>query len=179
MNILLIILIIMGLLLVVLAAICNSVMDTVDHHQSKSIFSKFKNQKWWNQKEGWKNKYMDYDGNTAKGITPRRIKWKIFGIKMDKPVQLTDSWHFFKMWMIIFICLAILIFPYTLEYAHASGINWSGILWRGMVWLGLLGLAWNKPFTWTYKYWFILDVYKELNKEMKEWVEMVDRSKKI
>lgn len=149
-----------SLLLVALASACNSIMDTVDHHQSQSIFSKFKNGKWWNQHQGWKNKYVDYDKDIKEGIEPRRVKWKILGIRFNKPVQLTDSWHFFKMLMIIFICLAIIVFPYTIGWAYIVGVEWKGILYRVTVWVSVLGFAWNGTFRLTYDHLFLLKKYK-------------------
>lgn len=144
-----------SILLVGLASASNSVMDTVDHHQSKSIFSKMKNQKWWNIKDGWKNKYVDYDFDASMNLPLRRIKWHIFGITFNKPVQITDSWHFFKMWMIIFMCAAIVIFPYT-AYCICAG---HGILWlilASTIWLTVFGVIWNTTFSWTYHTLFIL-----------------------
>lgn len=156
---------IISMLLVTLAAACNSIMDTVDHHQNKSIFSwwnftmlgwkPFVNQKWWNIKDGWKNKYVDYDFDASMNLPLRRIKWHIFGITFNKPVQITDSWHFFKMWMIIFMCAAIVIFPYTAYYICAG----HGILWlilASTIWLTVFGVIWNTTFSWTYHTLFIL-----------------------
>ena len=90
----------LSLLFIVLASICNSIMDTSVHHYSTSIFKKL-NPLWWDGETSWRNKYID--GDSTKG----RVKW-YFGL--DKPVQLTDAFHFFKMWMIIFISLSIVLF---------------------------------------------------------------------
>lgn len=84
-----------------LAGMCNAIMDTLDHHHDKSIFSKFKrNTMWWNFHEGWRNKYIDRD--PKKG----RVKW--IG-NINKPVQITDAWHFFKMLMIVFAAASVVI----------------------------------------------------------------------
>ena len=103
-----------------LASICNSVMDTLDHHQSTSIFSKFKNPLWWNSDQGWRNKYIDRD--PKKG----RVKWFW---KINKPVQITDAWHFFKMLMIVFMCGAASISftkpGYWIIYFIAFGLIWN------------------------------------------------------
>ena len=91
--------IILSLLFLALASICNAIMDKTSHHFEKSIFSKAKNRKWWYTPDSWKNKYID--GDSTKG----RIKWFW---KINKPVQLTDAWHFFKMLMIFFIVFSII-----------------------------------------------------------------------
>ncbi len=128
-----------------LASVCNSIVDTVDHHQSTSIFSRFKNQLWWNSDQGWRNKYIDRD--PKKG----RVKW-IFG--WNKPVQLTDSWHFFKMWMIIFICTSIVL----VVLSPALWINmtggWIDYVANFIGQLLIMGAVWNNTFTLFYhKVW--------------------------
>lgn len=90
----------LSLLFIVFASICNSIMDTSVHHYSTSVFKNM-NPLWWDGEISWKNKYIDGDSNKG------RVKW-YFGL--NKPVQLTDAFHFFKMWMIIFICLSIVCF---------------------------------------------------------------------
>ena len=88
------------MLCVGIAAICNAVMDVTQFHFEKSIFSSL-NPKWWNGSISWKNKYID--GEWKNG----RVKW-LWGI-INKPVQLTDAFHFFKMLMVIFMCLGVII----------------------------------------------------------------------
>jgi hypothetical protein len=120
----------------VLAAICNSIMDTADQHFNTSIFSNFTNPKvrlWFNESQGWLNKYVDRD--MAKG----RVKW-FWGI--NKPVQLTDSWHWFKMCMIIFCALSALFYhsisaTYIINYFPCQNF---------LLDLLLFGIAWNGPF---------------------------------
>ena len=92
-----------------LSSTCNAVMDKVDHQpQQLPFWHKItgKQKVWWNIKKGWQNKYINRD--PARG----RVKWNIMGIKINKPVQLTDAWHFFKMLMILF---------YTYPPAHIIG----------------------------------------------------------
>jgi hypothetical protein len=70
-------------LLLALASICNSIMDTLTHHFSQSIFRN-KNEEFWNPNVSWKFAfYLPY------------TKYKV------------DAWHLLKSAMIIFICLAI------------------------------------------------------------------------
>jgi len=151
----------LGILLVAVAAACNSVMDTVDHHQGESIFSKMKNKKWWNQKQGWKNKYIDYDGDIRHGIKPRRVKWSFLGIKFNKPVQLTDSWHFFKMLMIVSMCTAIPIFPFGIFYLEYTGVGWFNMIWVFLLVVLMLGIVWNFTFSYTYERLFILKEHRD------------------
>ena len=130
-----------------LASVCNSIVDTVDHHQSISVFSKLKNPMWWNSDQGWRNKYIDRDPKNG------RVKW-YFGL--NKPVQLTDSWHFFKMWMIIFICtsISLLILNPVLIVRLTDG--WLNCVFNFVGQLGIMGIVWNKTFTLFYhKIWLI------------------------
>jgi hypothetical protein len=121
-----------------LASVCNSIVDTVDHHQSTSIFSKLKNQLWWNSNQGWRNKYIDRD--PKKG----RVKWW-FGL--NKPVQLTDSWHFFKMWMIIFICTSIVLMVLSPALWITLTGGWVDYVANFLGQLVIMGVVWNKTFT--------------------------------
>lgn len=122
-------LIVLSFVLLALAAICNAVMDVSDHHYHKSIFRRFDNRLWWDGEISWKNKYIDGDFNKG------RVKW-YFGL--NKPVQITDAWHFFKMWMIIFICGAIL----SALFASFEP-NWWNI---PLLFLGY-GVTWNVTFS--------------------------------
>lgn len=77
-------------------------MDTVDFKFNQSIFSNLKSQKaryWWNQSEGWKNKYKDRDPSKGPAFPGSTT---IF-------VWLTDAWHFFQMIMLTSFQSAILI----------------------------------------------------------------------
>jgi hypothetical protein len=106
-----------------LAAFSNSVMDVCKFHWHKSIFSSEKlmsitfrgrqvfSREWWDGTVSWLNKYIDrnMDNEFVKLKTPE-INLRLFKIKsfqFTKPVQLTDSFHWFKMLMILFLCLAI------------------------------------------------------------------------
>jgi len=103
------------LIFIALAATCNAVMDTVDHHQGDSIFSAYKNQIWWNSDKGWLNKYIDRV--VANGL----VKWNVLGFEFNKPVQISDSWHFFKTLMIIFNLIAIVTYSYQATwYMHVA-----------------------------------------------------------
>ena len=128
--------------LIFIAALCNAVMDTVDHHFSNSIFNKIKSpfwRLWFNENAGWKNKYVDRD--PSKG----RVKWNIFGIKFNKPVQITDAWHFFKKIMIFAICLIPSILLVHLEIYLYEFETFNTVLNILLYWL-LFGTIWNVTF---------------------------------
>ena len=130
------ILILVSIFFVFLAAACNSTIDTLDHHQSSSIFSTFKNGLWWNFHEGWRNKYIDRD--------PKKGRVKLFW-KINKPVQITDAWHFFKMLMIVFMCTASV-------FAAASVYMSENHEWYSYIILLIVyGLTWNLTFSLFYE----------------------------
>lgn len=117
----------------ILASACNAIMDKITHHYHLSIFRDLNNEKWWNAEISWRNKYVD--GDPSKG----RVKW-FWGI--NKPVQITDAWHFFKMLMIVFLCSSIGI-------AFVSSIAYKNFLWFiGIV--TLYGASHNLIFSFLY-----------------------------
>lgn len=122
-----------SLIFIILASICNAIMDTSTHHYGTSKLTKFKNTLWWNGEISWKNKYID--GNPDKG----RVKW-YFG--MNKPVQITDAFHFFKMLMIIFICLSIITFDKCNMLVDCK-YEWYSFI----IMLGIYGTLWNLTFS--------------------------------
>ena len=92
-------------LFLILAAICNAIMDTITHHWDISIFDKppeeiTKYDFWWNPDYSWINKYVNKDSHN-------KIRKICFGL-FDRPF--TDAWHTFKSLMIVFIILSILTF---------------------------------------------------------------------
>lgn len=118
-----------------LAAICDAIIDTSVQHYSTSIFSKL-NPLWWDGMISWRNKYVD--GDYKKGF----VKW-YFGL--NKPVQLTDAFHFFKMWMIILICSAIALYspiPFIAKYGWVSFPIMIGVF--GTIWNCTFSLFYNK-----------------------------------
>lgn len=133
----------LSMLCICLAAICNAVMDKTTHHFYGSIFansSRFE-KKWWNSSKSWKNKYVD--GDVKKG----RVKMKLLGFEIVKPVQLTDAWHFFKMLMIMFFSLAVLA---IIDLELIINLKWYGYI---ALFCGC-GFAWNVPFTLCYNRFF-------------------------
>lgn len=92
-------------ILIILAAICNAVMDVVSHKYNQSIFAydDFKeHDQFWDASISWRNKYIglsQYNGR-------RKLFWNI-----NYPVQITDAFHLFKMIMIFAFIGAIAICP--------------------------------------------------------------------
>lgn len=110
-------------LFLILASFCNAVMDTCAHHYYKSVFSKH-NPYFWNADISWVNKYINRDSSLGRKKIYKNINY---------PVQFTDSWHLFKMLMIIFItlsivtfdCSVILNYKYYLLYICIYGCLWN------------------------------------------------------
>ena len=93
---------IIGYILVIIAGISEAVMDKLQFHYPKSIFSNFKKQQFWNPLISWSNKYKNGDeklGHSFPGSTT------IF-------VGFTDAWHLFKLinHTCLFIGLPLLAF---------------------------------------------------------------------
>lgn len=131
-------------ILIIIAAISNAVMDTIKHHWSKSIFKDFRNfWFWWFHVLGWKWKYVDFDSGSRE-----RVKWNILGIKINKPVQLTNAWHFFK--MIMLLCL--IATPITYEPVFEK---WLGFYGGAFADYAIMGIAYNTTFSTFYHHTFI------------------------
>jgi hypothetical protein len=106
-----------SVLFVILAAICNAVMDKISFHYYKSIFVKYKPFFWYPQ-VSWKNKYIN--GNPCYG----RRKFLVFNLHP----AFTDAWHLFKSLMIVFLVSAIIfydpIFCILIDFI-IFGIAWN------------------------------------------------------
>jgi hypothetical protein len=87
---------------IIIAAICNAIMDTLWHHYDKSIFGDL-NPMFWNPKVSWRLKYKDHKP------TEGRIKWDLGLFKINKPSAISDAWHIFKTANIISLISAISI----------------------------------------------------------------------
>lgn len=123
-----------SLVLVVLAAVCNAVMDVLQFHFRSSIFENY-NRKWWDPAISWKNKYEYWDNYLRK-----RKKINIFNLLyINYPIFLTDAWHFFKSSMVVLLGLAIVF------YTPVINIYIDIIL---------IGLVWNMFFLIFYKKFF-------------------------
>ena len=95
----------LGLTLVVLAGIANAVMDKLQFHWSKSIFTngtKYKEQ-FWNPAISWKNKYKP-------GLDSYKLEK--FKFSTTALVFLTDAWHLFQMIHILLLFIGIALIGY-------------------------------------------------------------------
>ena len=87
---------ILGLIFISLSAISESIMDKIQFHYDKSIFSNEKyNQLFWNPVESWKNKWKD-DLKTEKFLGSSTIF-----------VFTTDAWHLFKFFKNTFLFIGL------------------------------------------------------------------------
>jgi hypothetical protein len=75
------------ILFFIIAAVSESIMDTLQFHYYNSIFKSFKNELFWNPEISWKNKYKN--GNPLDG--------ERFLFSKTLFVGLTDGWHLFKL----------------------------------------------------------------------------------
>jgi hypothetical protein len=88
----------LGLLFIFLAGVCNSIMDVLSFRYEISIFNKLDNDKWFNPKISWKNKWKD-DFKSEKFLGSSTVF-----------VMFIDAWHFFKFLMLSFIVLSIIFY---------------------------------------------------------------------
>tara|TARA_B100000497_G_scaffold93417_1_gene104504 strand:- start:676 stop:1074 length:399 start_codon:yes stop_codon:yes gene_type:complete len=91
----------LSILFLLLAGICNAIMDSILFHWEKSIFKGSKLEWWANPKVSYKNKWKNYsnseDGEKFPGSST------IF-------VWVTDLWHFAQSFMITFFVLGVLFY---------------------------------------------------------------------
>jgi hypothetical protein len=105
-------------------------MDKGLFHFHKSIFPQ--GSIWWNSQISWRNKYVNSD--TKQG------KRKILNTNINYPVQLTDSFHFFKMLLIVFMCLSIVTYKPIIN-------SLLDVLLYGTIWNITFSLFFNRVLT--------------------------------
>ena len=88
------------LFLIIIGGICNAIMDVLRFRYNNSIFSDFKNQKWWNPSISWRNKWKNDDPENGE---------KFWGSSRWF-VRFTDAWHFFQGMMFTIFFLAIILY---------------------------------------------------------------------
>ena len=98
------ILAIVGYVLIVAAAVSEAIMDKIQFHYDRSIFSDPKlKQTFWNPNESWKNKWKD--------------DWKTERFPGSSTIFVftTDAWHLFKFFRntSLFIGLPLLMFGFN------------------------------------------------------------------
>jgi hypothetical protein len=94
--------IILILLLVSISGASKAVADKLSHHYSQSIFSDFKNQKFWDPSISWLNKYVNND------VTQGFKKIKVLGFNFIRPIVFSDAWHLFNSSSMFSLLLIIL-----------------------------------------------------------------------
>lgn len=147
-----------SIVFLLLASVCNAIMDVCSYKFRKSILALDKDVKflfwtidkhswwrWWNGEYSWRNKYLNDDVSQGR-LKIKHIFTKLLLIgELNYPVQLTDAWHLFKTLMIIFICSSI-SHPLSLT----TPITNNFIL-DFFIYLTILGIVWNKTFSYLYK----------------------------
>lgn len=113
------------IVLTILSGVLSALMDVGNFHPAQLRLPS-----WW--KHNWTAKYVD--GDPRKG----RVKWKIFGIAINKPVQLSDGWHFSKMVFVVTNILAVVV-----AMMEGKGLNF----FEGSLALLGLGILWNISFS--------------------------------
>lgn len=88
------------LILLIIAGISNAVMDVLRFRFSRSIFSNFKNQQWWNPRLSSANKWKNGDHTQGERFWGSS-RWF---------VRFTDAWHFFQ--GLMFTCFFFSIILY-------------------------------------------------------------------
>lgn len=98
-------------ILIILAAICNAVMDKLDFHYGRSIFKDLNPQYWNMRGESWKNKWKNGDPKQGER----------FFLSSTVLVFLTDAFHLFKTLQLTFFQLAIIsVFFFGLPVFHEN-----------------------------------------------------------
>jgi hypothetical protein len=108
--------IILSIFFWILAASCNSIMDTLQFRYNNSFWSKF-NPHFWNPKLSWRNKW-------GKNLsTPK------FWGSTTFLVFLTDGWHLFQFLMITFAAIAVVTFEDSFNLGVIINLIIYKIIW--------------------------------------------------
>jgi hypothetical protein len=89
-----------SIILIILAGICNAIMDALRTRYNKSIFRDFRNQLWIDPALSWPNKWKNGDRSQGE---------RFFGSSTFL-VWLTDLWHLAKFLMLLFITFSIALY---------------------------------------------------------------------
>jgi hypothetical protein len=85
------------LFLFIVSVVAKAVMDTLNFHYERSIFSKCKRKYWWDTNESWKNKYKNRDAKNGRAFIGSTT-WLVWT---------TDAWHLFQ--SIMFTSLELML----------------------------------------------------------------------
>ncbi len=114
---------ILSSILFFLAGCINGLMDVLKDRFSASKIKNW-NPQFWDASISWKNKYINADPLQG------RTYWTIFGLKIQKPVVVTNGWHLFKMLFIYIIILASVVYtPHIFINGFLSTIITILIFW--------------------------------------------------
>jgi hypothetical protein len=97
---------VISIIFIVLAAICNAIMDNVLFHYYKSIFRNSRFEQWSNADISWMNKWKN--GDITQG--------ERFPFSSTIFVWTTDLWHFAQSLMITFFVLAAIFYSPTISF---------------------------------------------------------------
>ena len=92
-----IVFIVLSFICIALAGVAEAVMDKLQFHFDRSIFSNLKNKQWWNPIDSWKNKWKNGD----------KEQGEKFWLSSTILVWTTDAWHFFKSLRNFFVFSAV------------------------------------------------------------------------
>ena len=96
-----------SLVLVMLAGMCNAIMDIIQFKYNQSIFSTYPSlDQWANPMTSWRNKWKD-------GIN---LKGERFPFSSTVFVWVTDLWHFGQSFMITFFVLAAIFYSPIISF---------------------------------------------------------------
>jgi hypothetical protein len=126
---------IISIIFIIFSGISESIMDKIQFHFSKSIFSKFKNQLFWDPSISWRNKYKN--GDPKQGS-------KFWG-STTYFVFVTDAWHFFKFLKntSMFISMGISMYGATFMGVEFDTSNTLIILMFLIIGRSFFGLSFN------------------------------------
>ncbi len=91
----------LSILFLLLAGICNAIMDSILFHWDKSIFKGSKLEWWANPKVSYKNKWKNHSNSEDGEKFPGSSTIFVF---------ITDLWHFAQSFMITFFVLGVLFY---------------------------------------------------------------------
>jgi hypothetical protein len=105
-----------SLLLIILAAILNAAMDTLNARYKQSVFftKQFRINRFTNPEFSWQNKWKNGD----------RTQGELFFGSSTFLVWTTDAWHLFKTTMLLCFSVAIVIYSPMLHPIIDAVIYW-------------------------------------------------------
>lgn len=111
----------MWILAVILAAICNAVMDRTENESFYTSVFRKKNKWFWYKRESW---------DKAKKI----FSWKF------------DAWHIFKSLMLLFWTIAIILYGHSWRLQFGSEVInvLKDVALAGAAWIVFFNLFYNK-----------------------------------